>query len=98
VSPSALVALLEQRVPGSAELLSAVDAGETTDHAAREIAQDSVRRLKEFALERRIAQGKSRLKNSESFKESSDYDELFREVSELQRALDRLRRAAGDMS
>ena len=97
-SPSSLAALLEQDVPGSALLLSGADFGEVPDHDVEAIVEDTVRRLKEFALERRIAQGKSRLKQSESFKDSADYDDLFREVSELQRALDRLRRAAGEMT
>ncbi len=98
MDPSALVSVLEQRVPGSAQLLSASDVADQTDEQIRVVVEDLTRRLKEFALERRIAQGRGRLKQPGAFKESADYDEVFREVSELQRALDALRRAGGEMN
>lgn len=85
--------LLEQRVPGSAKELAAarlVASGGEPDV----LAEGLERRLKEFELERRIAVGRTQLKSPGSFKSSAEYDEVFREVSALQRALDALRRGA----
>ncbi len=50
--------------------------------------------LKEFDLERRIAAGRAHLKDEETIKDGERYDELFREVSAMQRELDALRRHA----
>jgi len=66
------------------------------DVDADTLADDLVRRVKEFELERRIAVGKARLRQPDSLDDSDAYDELFREVSSLQRALDALRRSGSD--
>jgi DNA primase len=91
VAASELQGLIEQRVPGSAKDLSSARLGESaTDMEA--LAEGLVRRLKEFDLERRIAVGKAWLRTPGSFKDADEYDDTFREVSSLQRALDALRR------
>lgn len=92
VESAELMGRLESCVPGAAEALSGVstDAERPDDVAA--VVSGLVRRLKEFGLERRIAVGKGRLKHPEQFKDSAEYDEVFREVSALQRLLDALRR------
>jgi DNA primase len=98
MGPSALMALIEKQAPGASTLLSATMTDECDDQDPDFVVSDTIRRLKEFSIERRIAQGRSRLKQPELFKGSGDYDEVFREVSELQRALDRLRRSAGELT
>ena len=55
------------------------------------------RKLKEFELERRIAIGKTRLKQPGSFEDRTEYDELFKEVSALQRELEEYRSGAKDV-
>jgi DNA primase len=94
MSVAALVGMLESGVPGAAHALSGVDSGTLSQDEAEIMASDLVTRLKGFALERRIAAGRARLKRPESFKDSAESDDLFREVSELQRELDALRRGA----
>lgn len=85
--------LLEQRVPGSARELAATRLSESgTDPEL--LAEGLTRRVQEFELERRIAVGKAQLKSPGSFKTPAEYDEVFREISALQRALDALRRGA----
>lgn len=56
-----------------------------------------VTRLKEIDLERRITEGKLKLKRPEELKEQAEYDDLFREVSALTRELDELRRGVRDI-
>lgn len=93
LSAADVTGLLEQRVPGSAKELSASRlAGSGSEPEA--LADGLERRLKEFELERRIAVGKARLKAPGSFKSPAEYDEVFREISALQKALDALRRGA----
>jgi len=82
---------LERVVPGSAQLLSGARLGESgVDSVA--LSEGLERRLKEFELERRIAVGKARLRSADSFASQTEYDEVFRELSQLQRRLDGLRR------
>jgi DNA primase len=54
-------------------------------------------RLKEFELERRITEGKLKLKRPAELKEQAEYDDLFKEVSALTRELDELRRGVRDI-
>jgi DNA primase len=93
LSPALLAGRLEQEVPGAAELLSSAESSGLDVSEAEVLVDGTIHRLKEFAIERRILTLRGRLKRPESFKDSAEYDELFREVSELQRALDVLRRA-----
>jgi hypothetical protein len=55
------------------------------------------RGLKEFALERRIRQESSWLKQHESLKQSSEYDEVFRTVSLLRTELAELKSSVRDV-
>jgi len=96
MSPAALVGLLEDRVPGSAEALSSASVLQDDGLDADTLVDDLVRRVKEIELERRIAAGKARLRQPESFEGQDESDELFREVSTLQRELDALRRHGSD--
>jgi hypothetical protein len=88
---SELFGMLEQRAPGAAKELSSAQLGESSADPVV-LADGLERRLKEFELERRIAVGKGRLKVPGSFSSPAEYDEVFKEVSSLQRALDLLRR------
>lgn len=84
--------VLERSVPGSAaELASARLGDEKTDPVA--LADGLTDRLKEFELERRIAVERTKLKDPGSFADPAEYDEVMRQVSTLQRALDALRAA-----
>jgi len=93
---AALVGLLDQRVPGSAAALSAVEFGIEDDSRADVVADDLTRRIKELELERRIAEGKARLKQPGSFSEPAEYDEVFKELASLEQELAAVRRRVGD--
>lgn len=92
LSPVELIGRLEASVPGSAEALSGADDDGEDKRDLDVVVTGLIRRLKEFELERRITVGKARLKQPGSFKSTAEYDEVFREVSALQRTLDALRR------
>lgn len=92
VTAAVLAGRIEAAVPGAAAELSGASATDSGVEEPEEIERDLVRHIKEFELERRIAAGKARLKRPESFKDSGEEDELFREVSALQRELDAIRR------
>lgn len=94
MSVAALVGMLEAGVPGAAHALSGTDSGVIGHDEAETMAADLTTALKGFALERRIAAGRARLKRPDSFKDSAESDDLFKEVSALQRQLDALRRGA----
>lgn len=96
MSPSELIGRLESRVPGVAAALSGAEENDDEKQSLDDVAYGLVRRLKEFDLERRITVGKARLKQAGSFKDDAEYDEVFREVSALQRALDALRRGVDE--
>ena len=96
VSPGDLMGQLEERVPGSAELLSSAVMQQEEDADADALADDLTRRLKELELERRIAVGKAKLKTPETLQEPGEYDRLFVETSSLQRELDALRRSSSE--
>ncbi len=91
VQGNALNGLLEARVPGAVRMLAGVRLMEdAADPDA--LAESMIVRLKEFELQRRIAAGRARLRNSGEFTSAAEYDEVFREVSLLQRELDAVRR------
>lgn len=92
LKPSQLVGRLDALVPGSAEGLSGAEQDSDKEQEVDDIVFGLMRRLKEFDLERRITVGKARLKQPDSFKDRTEYDEVFREVSALQRTLDAVRR------
>ena len=91
VSANEVHGRLEQQIPGSAKLLSGARLSEDAEDAAA-LADGLERRLKEFELERRIAVGRAQLRSADSFQSQTEYDDVFREVSALQRKLDALRR------
>lgn len=95
VEPRRLIGMLDQRIPGAAAALAVSDSGED-DAQAEAIVDDMTRRLKEFELERRIAEGKARLKQPGSFKDSREYDDVFRELASLEHELAAVRRRSGD--
>lgn len=94
LTSEALSSLLEARHPGSAVALAAATLGDVDDSDAEAVEHDLERKLKEFDLERRIADGRARLRDPDSFGTPAEYDELFGEVSALQQELDRHRREA----
>jgi len=92
ISPAELTGRLEGAVPGAAAALSGATPVPDGEEEAGAVERDLVRRIKEFAYQRRIAVGKARLKAPEVVKDTALYDEVFTEVVTLQRALDSLRR------
>jgi len=92
-----LVGRLEASLPGAAAVLSGGTFGDVADEDAEAVERDMARKLKEFDLERRIAVGKARLKQPASFKEPAEYDELFKNVSALQRELEEYRSGVRDV-
>jgi len=95
-SASEVVGMLEVSVPGSAELLSGTSlegVGEAEYESAEE---DLLRTLKEMDLERRIRVESAWLNQNKPLKDTSEYDDVFRKVSSLQRELARLRSSARD--
>ncbi len=96
VSPASLVGALDAAVPGAAEAFSAMTVSFEGADDAKDLAAGLTLRLKELELERRIAVGKARLKRPAEFKDKAEEAELFKEIAELQRALDTMRRSAGD--
>jgi hypothetical protein len=97
LSADALVGRLADAVAGSAEALSGATLGEVADEDADAAEHDMARKLKEFDLERRIAAGKARLKQPGSFSDPAEYDDVFKNVSALQRERDEYRRGVRDV-
>jgi len=97
LSPAALVGVIESRSPGASEALSGATLVESDDDEAETVERELLRKLKEFDLERRIAVGKARLKQPDSFKDKAEEAEVFKNVSALQRELDELRTGARDV-
>lgn len=87
-----IVAALEKTDKDSAELLKSQLVSLSEPGAARAAANDLLSKLKEFALERQIIEGKARMRALDPVKERAGYDELFKEISSLTLALDRARR------
>lgn len=87
-----IVASLEKTDKDSAELLKSQLVSLSEPGAARAAANDLLSKLKEFALERQIIEGKARMRALDPVKERAGYDELFKEISSLTLALDRARR------
>ncbi|MDR3686359.1 MAG: DNA primase [Coriobacteriia bacterium] len=92
-----LAGRLEASLPGVAAVLSGAQLGEVADADADAAERDMVRKLKEFDLERRIAIGKARLKQPGSFTDPAEYDDLFKNVSALQRELEEYRSGVRDV-
>ena len=92
-----LIGTIEAAHPGAAEALSGATLGDIADAEADAVCEELVRRLKEFELERRIALGRSRLKQPGTFESPSEYDELFRQVSALQSELETYRAGSRDL-
>lgn len=90
-SAAGIIGELERVAPGSAEALSGVSASESADEDAEEFERELTRKLKEFELERRIAEGRTRLKRPEKLQNKEEEAEVFKNVSALQRELDELR-------
>ena len=97
ISAAELVGRIEALVPGAAAALSGatVTAGDETEFVA--IERDLVRTLKEMDLERRIRIESAWLNQNKALKDSSEYDEVFRKVSSLQRELSELRSGVRDV-
>lgn len=91
-TPANLVGAIEERVPGASQVLSGASFADEGVEEAGVLADELARRIKEFGLERRIAVGKAQLKSAEVVKDKALSDEIFKDVSELQRELDALRR------
>ena len=97
VSASSLMGDLEAKVPGAAAVLSGATIGAISEDEIELAVRELTRGLKEFALERRIRQESSWLKQHESLKQSAEYDEVFRTVSSLRTELAELKSGARDI-
>jgi DNA primase len=86
-----ITAAIEERLHGASSALSASIVEDGGDADAEETVRALVRKLKEFQLERRIAAGKARLKQRDSFKNDAEYDDLYKVVSTLQVELSQLK-------
>ena len=97
LSAESLVGRLAGAVEGSAEALSGATLGDVADEDAEAAERDMARKLKEFDLERRIAEGTVRLKEPGSFTNPAEYDDVFRSVSALRQELGEYRRGVRDV-
>jgi len=86
-NPTASVEDLVSRAEQTDADLASVLAGllPVDDGEADSLASELLRKLKEFWLDRQILEKKSRLKSLDPASEAERYDDLFREVSGLQR-------------
>lgn len=82
-SQAEVIGAIERRAPQALSALSgsSLIVGEDDVEA---VVQQLTTKLKEFELERRISEGKSRLRRPESFKDEAEYDDMFKQVSRLQ--------------
>jgi DNA primase len=96
--PTATLEILVSRTQQDDPELASVLAGMTSvgTERAEGVAVDLLTRLKEFRFDRLILQRKSELKSLDPAAQSQRYDDLFREVSDLQREKNALRSARED--
>ncbi len=88
-----LVGRMEEKVPGAGRVLSGATLTAQGEEVAGELVSGCVMRLKEFDIERRIAVGRARLKSPAAVKDRTLSDEILKDVAELQRELDAVRRS-----
>ncbi|MBU4555810.1 MAG: DNA primase [Actinobacteria bacterium] len=89
---SDILASLTLHDPEAASLLSAELIGLPDDVSVRVSANELLSKLKEFALERQIIEGKAKMRSLDPVKDRVAYDELFIEISSLTMQVDRVRR------
>lgn len=89
---SDILASLALRDPEAASVLSAELIGLPDDVNVRFSANELLSKLKEFALERLIIEGKAKMRSLDPVKDRAAYDELFIEISSLTMQVDRVRR------
>ncbi|MGV8082794.1 MAG: DNA primase [Coriobacteriia bacterium] len=82
-SPAEVIGAIERRNPQALGALSGSSLM-VGDDDVEAVVQQLTTKLKEFELERRISEGKSRLRRPESFKNEAEYDDMFKRVSALQ--------------
>ena len=92
VSSEEVFGLLSADVPDAVSILSAAVVSADSDADDRETARDLYRKLKEFDLQRRINEGRARLKDSGAQATATEQDALFRQVSEQTMELELVRR------
>ena len=91
VTPAALVGSISADVPNGAALLSGASMDGVSADEFELVEGDLERSLKEMDLERRIRVESAWLGRNKALKDTSEYDEVFRKVSALQRELASLR-------
>ncbi len=94
--PEELMSRLSAECRGAVDMLSGGVGSEEARPEDAEAARDLARKLKELDLQRRINGGKARLRRPEEL-DPDAYDEVFREVSNLTRELDEVRRGIRDV-
>ncbi len=97
VTPASLMGDLETKVSGAAAALSGATIGAISEEEIDLAVRELTRSLKEFALERRIRHESSWLKQNETLKQSTEYDEVFRKVSSLRTELAELKSGVRDV-
>jgi DNA primase len=93
-----LVAITQQSQPELAASVAGLAVEGASDSDADVVVGELFRKLEEFALDHQILQKKTRLKSLDPSTAPDDYDQLFREVSNLQRERDVLRRGRDQLS
>ncbi len=96
LSPAEVMTRLSAECRPAMNALSGGVGSEETGPEDRVAATELARKLKEFGLQRRINAGKARLKRPQE-PAGTDYDDVFKEVSDLTRELDQVRRGMRDV-
>lgn len=91
-----LVAALGGPESDAGVLLAEVMPDLADDQDPERVTRELLSKVKEFALERQIIQGKARMRALDSIKERDEFDELFKEIAALQVRLDKLRRGEAE--
>jgi len=86
-----LLSMIEQRRPGSAEVLSAASVDEPTREQAEPVFTDLAGRLREIGLRRRISALQARMRALDPRQDRQEYDQAFAEAAELRKRLERER-------
>ncbi len=92
IAPETIVTGLQERDPEAADVLSGLLVDADGNEDVESVALELLSKLKDFALERQIREKKARMNTLDPVKDRSAYDDLYREIGELQVRRDRMRR------
>lgn len=83
-APETIVTRLQERDPEAADVLSGLLVDADGNEDVGPVARELLSKLKEFAVERQIREKKARMNALDPVKDRSAYDDLYREIGELQ--------------